>query len=230
VGIIAASWESIRAYHELRKNRNEKKQKTKREKAVKGMEEKLKKIVILLALLMGPVLIFLSICLPWFVFAGTAEHARGTVEVSGSVSVFGSGAIDTNTHVTMWSSSRHWSSDGSDFWFGNLIIAGLIAIFVSVLFFMKKEPSKIFILLNLIVLVVGCLMVASASLIAILYYKPRIFVIFGQIDNLPSIDIALLYASQATISNGLGPFLSLFGSFLSITSAVPICYMKTRRR
>lgn len=189
------------------------------------MEHRFLKIGTFLLILLGLILVLVSLFLPWFIFAGTAEHALGTVWVSGNVSAFGIGATSTGTHVTMWSSTQ-WSAAGSDFWFGYLSVAGVLLISTSALLafyrFAKKEKQKISESLVLVaVSTVGCLLVASTSLIAILYYKPRIFVIFGQIYGAPPIiDSALLYASRATVKIGIGPWLSIIGAFLCITGAV----------
>lgn len=190
------------------------------------MEEKSKKIATVLTLL-GPILIFLSLCFPWFVFAGTAEYRWGTVEVSGSVSAIGKGTLDGGgAQVTMWSSTTHWSSAGSDFWFGYLSVVGLILVSASVLVFMKTDRMKASMLLALI----GGSMAVSASLIAMMHYEPHTFVIFGQIYDIPTVNTALLYETQATVKNGLGSWLSLIGGLLSIISMIPVYHLKTRKK
>ena len=178
------------------------------------MEEKRKKAAVVLALL-GFILIVLSLSFPWFIFSGMAEHARGTVEVSGSVSAFGSGTITSGARVKMWSSATQWTRAGSDFWYGYLNVAGLILVSASVLFLFLLKKTKISSLLTFM----GCALAASASLMGILYYKPQIFVISGFIYGAPpGIDTGLLYATQAVVKTGLGPWLSLFGALLCAMS------------
>lgn len=190
------------------------------------MEGKPKKFAILL-ILIGPILIFLGSCLLWFFFAGTGQYYWGTAEVSGWVSLIGTGTLDrTSARVTMWSSPTYWSTDGSDFWYGYLSVVGLIAVSASVLVFLKADRSKTSMLLTLI----GCSMVVSAWLMAIVYYKPHIFVIKGQIDAIPGVDVARLYAAQATVNNGLGPWLSLIGSILSMITTYFFVHLKIRKK
>lgn len=178
------------------------------------MEDRPKRLVTLLVTFLGPLLTFLGICLPWFYFVGTAQYYWGTVEVSGWVSLLGTGMVDgSDAKVTMWSSQTYWSTTGSDFWFGYLSIAGLILTSASTIVFLKADKPKTSITLTLI----GCLMVVSASLIALLYYKPYIFIIEGQIkDVVPSGYVSRLYATQAIVNNGFGPWLSFIGSIVSV--------------
>jgi len=185
------------------------------------------KTIVKLLMLPGPALFFLSLCFPWFVFFGTAEYYWGTVEVSGWVSAMGEGALDrTGASVTMWSSTTHWTSAESDFWFGYLIVSGIILVSASVLAFMKTNKIKISVLLAL----VGCSLAVSTFVIAMIYYRPQIFIIHGQIDDIPMVDAARLYATQATVEIGLGPWLSLIGASLSSTSVILAYYLKTRAR
>ena len=175
------------------------------------MKEKSKRIAVLTSLL-GPILIFLSLCFPWVFFEGTAQYPwEKTVEVSGWISAVGVGSLDkSNAEVTMWSSPTYWSSAGSDFWFGYLTIVGLILVSAFVLVFMKTDRLKISMLLAL-----TGLTVISASLIATIYYQPQIFVIQGQIYDIP-VGAALLYATQATVNKGLSPWLSLIGGLIPL--------------
>jgi hypothetical protein len=207
--------------------RAEREQKTKRrEKMMESSEGKIidrlaeknpTKIAILLLAFLALILIFLSTCFPWFVFAGTAEYFSGTVEVSGSVSEIGVGTLDrTGASVTVWSSPTYWSSAGSDFWFGYLTVVGLILVSLHMLFLIKKDGSKISALLASI----GGLMALSASLITLLYYNPQVLVIHGYIaPEIGGINAALLYVTRATLKNGVGLWLSLAGGILSIISA-----------
>jgi len=186
------------------------------------MEEKHRKIAMLLALPLGPILIFLSLFFSWYLFVGTAEYYWGTVEVSGWVSMIGVGTLDrTSARVTMWSSPTYWSTAGSDFWLGYLNIVGLILMSTSLLIFIKTDKPKMSIPLALL----GYAIAVSASLIAIVYYEPYIFVILGQIDDLP-IDAARLYATKAIVNIGLGPWLSLIGSILYVISIVSFHRLK----
>jgi len=177
------------------------------------------------AAIVGAILILLSMYFPWFYFTGTAEYYGGSVEVSGQIWDFGVGTLDeTNARVTMWSSSTYWSTAKSDFWFGYLSVVGLILVSASILVFMKTFKPKISTLLALI----GGPMAVLAILIPMIYYKPYVFIIFGQIDTLP-IDGARLYATQAIVRIGLGPWLSFIGGFIAtISMMVSPFYHKIR--
>jgi uncharacterized membrane protein YidH (DUF202 family) len=185
-------------------------------------------MVALLLIVLGDVLIIASLYLHWFTFAGTADYdyGYGHVWVSGSVSAFGMAANSSMTQITMWSSSTVWSTAGSDFWFGYLIVAGILLISASALLafyrFIRKEKQKIFeVSLLAVVITAGCLLAASASLITMLYYKPYVFVISGQIYGVPPpFDVVLLYASEATVKVGIGPWISLLGALMCIIGGV----------
>jgi len=163
---------------------------------------------------LGDLLIFLGVWLPWFFFAGAAEYYWGRVEVSGWISAIGIGGLErTSAKVTMWSTPTYWSTSGSDFWFGYLTILGLILIVTSIVFFIKKDRPRV----SMLLVLMGSSIVISASLIAIMYYKPCIFVIYGQIDAL-SANAARLYASQATVNISSGAWLPIIGSVISVVS------------
>ena len=187
-------------------------------------EEKPKKIAILLLAFLALILIFLSICFPWFVFAGTAEYSSGTIEVSGFVSGIGVGTLDrAGASVTLWSSLNYWNSAGSDFWFGYLTIGGLILVSLYMLFLIKKNGSKISVLLASI----GGLMALSASLITLLYYNPQVLVIYGYIaPEIGGINAALLNVKRATMKYGVGLWLSLAGGILAIINATLTYHFK----
>lgn len=178
------------------------------------------------ATILGAILILLSIFFPWFYFAGTAEYYWGkSVEVSGQISAIGIGTLDrTSAKVTMWSSS-YWSTVNSDFWFGYLSVVGLILVSASILVFMKTYKAKI----SMPLVLIGGSIVVLASLIAMTtYYKPYIFNIFGQIDDL-QIQSARLYATQATVNVAVGPWLSLVGGLIPIISMASAYYHKIRK-
>jgi len=197
----------------------------KEDKRCKEMKGRLRKIV-LLTLPIGPVLIFLGICFPWFFFAGTAQYRWGTIEVSGWVSAVGIGELDgAGAEVTMWSSPTQWSSAESDFWYGYLDIAALVLVVASVLVLMKAD-TRISMLLALVVF----LMVFSAFLMATVYYEPYIFVITGQIDAIPGVYAARLYSTQATVTSGSGLWLSFIGGILSMISIFSNGHLRNLRR
>ena len=190
------------------------------------MEGKPKKFAILLTLLVGPILVFLGICLPWFFFAGTAQYYWGMAEVSGRVSLIGTGTLDrTRAQVTMWS-SPNWSTAESDFWYGYLSVGGLVVVLASVIVFLKTNRPRTSMLLALI----GSSLNVLAWLMAVVYYEPYIFVIKGQIDAIPGVDGARLYATQAAVNNGLGPWLSLIGSILFMITTYFFVHLKIRKK
>lgn len=175
------------------------------------------------ATIVGAILIFSSVCLPWVYFSGTAEYYWGTVKVSGWVSAIGIGRLDRNgATVGMWSTSTHWISAQSDFWYGYLSLVGLILVAMSVIVFMKTYKTNISTLLALI----GGPMAVLAGVIATICYKPALFIITGQIyiSEYLSTQDARLYAEQATITSGLGPWLSIIGGLIPIISMVLAFY------
>jgi hypothetical protein len=180
------------------------------------MKKALSKIL-LLVFVLGGVIILLGLYFPWFVFSGSAEHALGTVNVSGRVYAFGMGRLDSgDATVTVWSSTSGWSSASSDFWFGDLTVVGLILLLMSAILFLAKRFRWTSVTLTLI----GCTMTAAASTMAVLY-KPELFVIIGFVYGAPpGIDSALLYRTQATVGIGLGPWISLAGAIIAAVSAV----------
>jgi hypothetical protein len=178
-----------------------------------------------LLILLGDIFIFLSLYLPWFTFSGIAEHAWGTVEVSGWVGAFGFGRLHAGgAKVTMWSSTNYWHSGATDFWFGYLILNGFILLILALPFFFMKKP-KIFMLLTLI----GCALLV-ATLIAALVYEPYLFVCSGHIYGAEGVYIALLYGSQAVVEKGLGFWFSLVGVLISLIGIVLTCRPKLKRR
>jgi hypothetical protein len=175
------------------------------------------------ATIIGAILIFSSVCLPWFYFNGTAKYYWGTVKVSGWVSAIGTGRLDGNgAEVTMWSTSTHWSSVESDFWYGYLSLVGLILVAISVIVFMETYKTNISTLLALI----GGPMAVLAGVIATICYKPALFIITGSIyiSEYLSTQDARLYAEQATMMSGPGPWLSIIGGLIPIISMVSAFY------
>lgn len=175
------------------------------------------------ATIVGAILIFSSICLPWFYFNGIAEYHWGTVEVSGHTSAVGIGRLDrSSAEVTMWSTSTYWSSATSDFWYGYLSFAGLFLVAASVIVFMKTYKTKISTLLTLI----GGPVAVLTGVIAITCYKPALFIITGSIyisEHLSTQD-ARLYAEQATVTSGPGPWLSIIGGLVAIIGMTSAFY------
>jgi len=179
------------------------------------------------ATIVGTILIFSSICLPWFYFTGTAGYYWGTVEVSGHISAVGIGRLDrSSAEVTMWSTTTHWSTRGSDFWYGYLSLVGLILVAASVIVFMKTYKPKIPTMLALI----GGPMAVLAGVIATTFYKPAVFIITGQIyvSEYLSTQNARLYAEKATLIFGLGPWLSIIGGLIAAISMVSALFYKIR--
>lgn len=175
------------------------------------------------ATIVGAILVFSSVCLPWFYFTGVAEYHWGTTDVSGRISAIGIGELDkSSAKVTMWSSSTHWSSAESDFWYGYLSLVGLFAVVASVIVFMKTYKVRISTSLAL----TGGSMAVLAGVIATIHYKPALFIITGSIyisEHL-SIQDAWLYAEQATVTFGLGAWLSIIGGLIAIISMVSAFY------
>jgi hypothetical protein len=183
------------------------------------------RIITFFLTLLGDILIFLSLYLPWFTFSGMAEHVWGTVEVSGWVGVFGFGRLYAGgAKVTMWSSTNYWHSGATDFWFGYLIVIGLILLVLALYFFVTKK-LKISMLLNLI----GCALVVATLIASAFTYKPYLFVCSGYIYDIEP-DIALLYSGRAVVEKGLGFWFSLIGAFLSLIGMVLTCHHKLRPR
>ena len=175
----------------------------------------------------GAVLVLYSLYVPWLSFTGVFRDVNyGAFETSGSTFGLGTGTLDrTSAEVQVWSSTEYWSSAGSDFWFGWLSIVGglLILVFASV--FMKVNKPLI---PTLLVLICGIIPVI-ASILATVYYQPQTFVVNGQIDDYP-VDIGIVRAGDATISIGLGPWLSLAGGALSIISITSAYYFRSKQK
>jgi hypothetical protein len=199
-------------------------QKEKRKEMRKLREQLMKREYIVSgATIVGAVLIFSSMCLPWFYFTGIAEYFWGTVEVSGHISAIGIGKLDRNgATVSMWSTSTYWSSAESDFWYGYLSLAGLFLVAASVIIFMKTYKTKISTLLAPI----GGSIAVLAGVIATTCYKPALFIITGSIyiSEYLSTQNARLYAEQATVISGLGPWLSIIGGLIPIISTISAFY------
>lgn len=173
----------------------------------------------------GAVLVLYSLYVPWLSFTGVFRSGVGTFETSGSTFGLGTGTLDrTSAEVQVWS-GEYWSSAGSDFWFGWLSIVGglLVLVFASV--FMKVNKPLIPLLL---VLICGIIPVI-ASILATVYYQPQTFVVDGQIDDYP-VDVGVVRAGDATISIGLGPWLSLAGGVLSIISITSAYYFRSKQK
>ena len=184
------------------------------------------KVNLLVALaVVGAVLAFYSLCVPWFSFTGVFRNVLyGAFETSGSTCGLGIGTLErTSAKVTVWS-GEYWSTAGSDFWFGWLSIAGGLLALVFALVFIKISKPLI---LTLLVLICGVIPV-MASILATVYYQPQTFVVDGQIDDYP-FQAGIVRAGDATISIGLGPWLSLAGGALSIISITSAYYFRSKQ-
>jgi len=182
------------------------------------------KLFIALAVV-GAVLVLYSLCVPWLSFTGLIRKYDEAYEVSGSTYGLGIGTLKrTSAEVTVWSDEYWWSSAGSDFWFGWLSIAGGLLALVFISIFIKVNKPLI---PTLLVLICGILPIL-ASILAI-YYQPQTFVINGQIDGYP-INTGIVRAEDATISIGLGPWLSLAGGALSIISITSAHYFRSKQK
>jgi len=182
------------------------------------------KLFIALAVV-GAVLVLYSLCVPWLSFTGLIRKYDEAYEVSGSTYGLGIGTLKrTSAEVTVWSDEYWWSSAGSDFWFGWLSIAGGLLALVFISIFIKVNKPLI---PTLLVLICGILPIL-ASILAI-YYQPQTFVINGQIDGYP-INTGIVRAEDATISIGLGPWLSLAGGALSIISITSAYYFRSKQK
>lgn len=158
---------------------------------------------------------------PWIIFAGEIEHVSiGTYDIAGRTFGFGFGSLNSSSaSVSVWAGDQ-FSSDSSDYWFGFLpLVSGVITLLLA----LRIEESKRNRIANLIV-IGGSIVSILACILAIYYYAPFVFVIHGQIDSLP-IDGAFLFAENATISLGAGPFISSLSSVIS-----SIVYMFTQYR
>lgn len=172
----------------------------------------------------GVVLVLYSLYVPWLSFTGLIRRDYEVYEVSGSTYALGIGTLNrTSAKVTVWS-EEYWSSAGSDFWFGWLSIIGSLLVFVFAFVFMKANKPLIPMLL---VLVCGILPVI-ASVLAI-HYQPQTFVVCGQIPNYP-VDIGIVRVEDATISIGIGSWLSLVGGVLSIISITSAYYFRSKQK
>lgn len=175
----------------------------------------------------GAVLVLYSLCVPWLSFKGLIRRDYEVYEVSGSTYGFGIGTLNGMnikvTKVTVWS-GEHWSSAGSDFWFGWLSIGGSLLALVFALVFIKINKPLIPTLLVLVCAITPVI----ASILAI-YYQPQTFVITGQIPNYP-VDIGIVRAADAVINIGMGAWLSLAGGVLSIISITSAYYFRSKQK
>jgi len=175
--------------------------------------------------LIGAVIILSSLFFPWLLFTGLARSTSyGAFEVSGNLYGFGFGKLDrTSAQVTVWS-GEYWSTAGSDFWFGWLSIAGGFLVLACTVGFVKSKRRLI---PTLFVLIGGFLSI-SAFVLAVIYYQPQTFVINGQINDYP-IDIGILRVADATVTIGMGPWLSLAGGALSVISITLAYYSRLNK-
>jgi hypothetical protein len=156
--------------------------------------------------LVGFALAGLSLCLPWFHFSGLAESSYGSVPVEGEVSAFGTGKLySTSAKVVMWASDE-WRSDRTDFWFGRLIILGLLFEIPALILAVVKK---------LWILTLIPLALIMAAPISALAYKPMFFIITGRFFQ--RLTFVVVYGTEATIQWGLGIILAFLGSFFILT-------------
>ena len=183
------------------------------------------KLFVALAIVSAAV-VLLSLYVPWLSFTGLVRNVLyGTFEVAGSTYGLGTGTLSrTSAKVTVWS-GEYWSSAGSDFWFGWLSIAGGFLAPASAVGFMKaKKP-----LIPTLLVLTGGILSISASVLATAYYQPQTFVLIGQMDDYP-IDTGVVRAIDATISSGIGPWISLAGGVLSIISITLAYYFRSKQK
>ena len=164
---------------------------------------------------LGALLMIWGVFEPWLVFSGDIHHVMvGTFRVSGVVYGFGAGFLDSGASVTVWS-SEYSSTASSDFWFGLLPLAG--GLLNLILAWKIKKITKPWIVP--FVAAASCTLCVLGCVLATAFYSPAVFAIIGQIDTLP-IDGAVLYATDATVSIGVGPVLSLAAGLVSSVSCV----------
>jgi len=181
------------------------------------------KLFVALAVVEAAIILY-SPYVPWLSFTGLIRRDDEAYEVSGSTCGLGIGTLKrTSAKVTVWS-GEHWSTAGSDFWFGWLSIVGSLLIFFFILIFMKVNKPLI---PTFLVLICGILPVIAASLA--IYYQPQTFTVRGQIPNYP-VDIGIVRTEDATISIGIGPWLSLAGGVLSIISIISAYYFRSKQK
>ncbi len=170
---------------------------------------------------LGALLMIWGVFEPWLVFSGDIHHVSvGTFRVSGVVYGFGAGFLDlTDALVTVWSgeylwSGEYYSTDSSDFCFGLLPLAG--GLLNLILAWRIKRITKHWIVPS--VAAASCTL-CVLGVLATAFYSPAVFAIVGQIDSLP-INTAILYATDATVSIGVGPVLSFAAGLVSSVSCV----------
>jgi len=164
---------------------------------------------------LGALLMIWGVFEPWLVFSGDIHHVDvGTFQVSGVVYGFGAGFLDSGASVTVWS-GEYWNTDSSDFWFGLLPLAGGLLNFI--LAWKIKRITKPWIVLS--VAAASCMLCVLGCVLATAFYSPAVFTILGQIDGLPIFG-AILYATDATVSIGVGPVLSFAAGLVSSVSCV----------
>lgn len=154
---------------------------------------------------------------PWLVFDGNIHHVLiGTYRVSGFVSGFGHGTLDsTGAGVTVWSSETRFSTESSDFWFGLLpLVGGLMNLLMA---WRIKEVENS--LIPVLTASISCALAVIGYILVTVFYDPQVFTINGQIDDL-IINGAILYERHATIKIGLGPLICLVAGFLSSIALV----------
>lgn len=166
--------------------------------------------------ILGALLMIWGVFEPWLVFSGDIHHVMvGTYRVSGVVYGFGAGFLDlTDAFVTVWS-GEYYSTDSSDFWFGLLPLAG--GLLNLMLAWRIKKITKHWIVPS--VAAASCTLCVLGCVLATAFYSPAVFTIIGQIDSLP-INTAILYATDATVSIGVGPVLSFAAGLVSSVSCV----------
>jgi hypothetical protein len=164
---------------------------------------------------LGALLMIWGVFEPWLVFSGDIHHVSvGTFRVSGVVYGFGAGFLDSGASVTVWS-GEYSSTDSTDFWFGLLPLAG--GLLNLILAWRVKRITKHWIVPS--VAAASCTLCVLGCALATVFYSPAVFTILGGIDGLP-ISGAYLYATDATVSIGVGPVLSLAAGLVSSVSCV----------
>lgn len=148
---------------------------------------------------------------PWLLFSGEIEHVLvGTYEVSGIIFGFGFGSLSSSSaSVSVWS-SEHFSTSSSDFWFGLLPLTAGIMNLILAWGLEKTNKHRA----TRILAILSCTASIFGFILSISFYNPFVFAIHGQIDSL-IINGALLFAENANVSVGMGPYISLIASILS---------------
>jgi len=184
-----------------------------------------KKSVFLAVSLVGFVLVGLSLCFPWFVFSGLANFQNETFTVSGEVLAFGFGRNSYGAQVCVWSLVHGWNTASTDFWYGYLVLCGLILLVVATFFAVAKKTG-----VSLALALASSAIVISALALS-LSYRPATFVFLGSVPTSQGFKVGLsrLYSEQATVNIGVGFLFSLFGSLVVLLGSVIMLLRRVKK-